>query len=172
MTEAKKKTYQDFILPPSVVSKIDVSRLVNEVELIDNELTAAKVRSKLGSKAYAEPVMSEQLRDFLSDNKLTLEDGHERTTLIKQLRELKSKVPIIHMTFATTADHKSLSQLADWVRTSVHPQAVIAVGLQPALVGGVYIRTPNHVHDFTIRGRLEAQRHQLVEDLEALRGGK
>ena len=172
MSETKQKTYEDFILPSSVVSKVDVSRLVNELELVDDEMSAAEVRNKTGSSSKNEPVLSEQMSEFLEQNKLSLEDGHERTHLIKQLRLLKDKVPVIHMTFATTADHASLGKLASWVRESVHPQAVIAVGLQPALVGGVYVRTPNHVHDFTMRGKLEAQREKLKDELEALRGRK
>jgi F0F1-type ATP synthase delta subunit len=92
--------------------------------------------------------------------------------LIQHLRKLKDSVPIIHMTFATQADRDSLQQLAQWLRTEVHPQAVIGVGLQPALVAGVYVRTPNHIHDLTIRGKLESSRGVLVQELEALSGAK
>lgn len=172
MSEAKVKTQDDFILPPNVVSKADVSRLVNEVESVDNEMTSSAVRAKTGGKERSAPVLSEQLTDFLSQNKLSLEKAHDRTDLIKQLHTLKDKVPIIHMTFATTADYESLQELAAWLRSSVHPQAVIDVGLQPALIAGVYLRTPNHVHDFSLRALLDGQHGLLVKELEALRGSK
>lgn len=48
-----QKTYADFALPPSVVSKIDVSRLVSEVERLDGELTTMAVRAKAGAAGGA-----------------------------------------------------------------------------------------------------------------------
>jgi hypothetical protein len=60
--------------------------------------------------------------------------------------------------------------LAQWLRTSIHPQAVIAVGLQPALVAGVYLRTPNHVKDLSLRAKLESSRGLLLKEVEKLRG--
>lgn len=172
-TEAPaKKTYVDFVLPSNVVTKIEISRLVKEVERVDNEMTAATVRKKTGSNIAAHPVLSGQLAEFLAENELSLEDSHERSALIKQLRQLKDKVPIIHMTFSVTADRQSLEKLAHWLRTSVHPQAVIDVGLQPALVAGVYLRTPNHVHDLSLRKMLDGSRGILTKELESLRGAK
>lgn len=172
MSEIEAKTHENFILPPNVITKIDVSRLVSEVERVDNDMTAAVVRAKTGSEAQTQPVLSEQLSEFLNQNSLTLAVGLQRSALIKELRLLKDKAPVLHMTFAVTADTDSLQKLTQWVRNTVHPQAVIAVGLQPSLVAGVYLRTPNHVHDFSMRGALEGRHGLLVDELEALRGGK
>ena len=172
MSEPQVKTHENFILPINVVTKIDVSRLVSEVERVDNDMTAAAVRAKSGAQQPTQPTLSEQLSEFLNQNSLTLDAGLERSTIIKELRLLKDKAPVLHMTFAVTADTESLQKLTEWVRTTVHPQAVIAVGLQPALVAGVYLRTPNHVHDFSMRGALEGRHGLLVEELEALRGSK
>ncbi len=170
MNEPVAKTYEDLVLPLSIISKVDVSRLVNEVERIDNELIEASVRVKSGVDAQAQPVLSDQLTDFLNQNKTTLNDSRERAALIKQLRTLKDRLPVIHMTFASVADGESLQQLTQWLRASVHSQAVIASGIQPALVAGVYIRTPSHVYDFSLRTKLKGQRGALVKELEQLRG--
>jgi hypothetical protein len=171
MNEAELKTHETFVLPPSVVSRVDVSRLVTEVERVDGELTAAAVRTKLSDSEQPTPVLSEQLTDFLAQNQLALTDSHERSRIVKELRLLKNKVPVIHMTFAVTADPESLGQLAAWVRASVHPQAVISVGLQPSLVAGVYLRTPNHVHDLSLKAKLASSRGVMVEALESYRAG-
>lgn len=170
MTDAPVTTYADYVLPPSVVSKIDVSRLVNEVEKIDNQLTSVAVRTKTGISDQSQLVLSEQLTAFLNQNKLAPANSQQRSELIKQLRLLKDKAPVVHMTFAVEADRDSLQQLAQWLRTSVHPQAVIAVGLQPALVAGVYLRTPNRVHDLSLRAMLAGSHDMLVKDLDTLRG--
>lgn len=170
MSKSEPKTYMDFVLPPSVVSRVDVSRLASELERVDNELTTAKVRTKAGSSERANPAMSDRLTEFLAQNKLSLDDDHGRSELVRQVRLLKDKVPIIHMTFAVEADQESLGHLVKWLRESIHPQAVISVGLQPALVAGVYLRTPNHVHDLSLRAKIQASRNQLAKELEALRG--
>ena len=170
MNEQEVKSYADFMVPPSVVSKIDVSHLVSEAERVDNEMTAAAIRAKTGSSEQPAPAMSQQLADFLAANELQLGGSRERSELIKQLHLLKDNVPIMHMTFAVEADRESLGKLAAWLRDSVHPQAVIDVGLQPALIAGVYLRTPNHVHDLSLRAKLEGGHGLLVKELEGLRG--
>lgn len=167
------KTNVGLALPPSVVSRLDLSRLVSEAERIDNELTAEAVRAKTGSAPQARPAISDQLVEFLQLNKLAFDaDSNARTELVKQLRRLKDEAPVIHMTFAVTADAESLQQLAQWLRTSIHPQALISVGLQPALVAGVYLRTPNRVHDFSLRALLSGSHDKLVKELETLRAGR
>lgn len=170
MSDTDVKTHDNFTLPPSVVTKIDVSRLVREVERVDDAMTTSAIRAKAGGEGQTMPMLSDQLSEFLNQNKLSLANSKERGDLVKELRLLKDKVPVLTMTFAVTADAESLQKLAEWVRSAVHPQAVIAVGLQPALVAGVYLRTPNHVHDFSVRGALEGRHGLLVEELESLRG--
>lgn len=171
MNEPAALTYTAFLLPPSVVSRVDVSRLVTEAERVDNELTTAVVRSKTGIPEYAAPVLSEQLAAFLQLNQINLDDSKLRSELVRQLRLLKDNVPVIHMAFAVTADRESLEQLAAWLRQDVHPQTVIAVELQPALLGGVYIRTTNHIHDFSLRSLLHGRTGVIRTELEVLRAG-
>jgi hypothetical protein len=161
-----------FTLPLSVVSKADVARLVVEAERIDNERMAGAVREKVGSPTQSELAMSQQLADFLSQNQLGTETGLQWGELIKQLRALKENAPVIHMTFAVPADRESLQQLVAWLRSSVHPQAVVSVGLQPALVAGVSIRTTNRVHDLSMRSALKKSHGLLVKELGALRGNQ
>lgn len=160
----------NFVLPPSVISKIDVSRLLVELEQVDLEQTEAAARQKAGAPGRVEMVLSRSLAEFLEQNNQKIEDSQARAQLIKELRAFKEHVPIIHMTFAVPADRGSLQQLVQWVRTSLHPQAVIEVGLQPTLVAGVSIRTPNHVHDLSMRAMLKKNHGLLVKELGALRG--
>lgn len=169
MSDAAIKKHSDFVLPPSVVTKMDLSRLLNEFERIDNELTTAAVRSGVGVQEQTTLALSNQLTEFFTCNGLKPATAHARSDVIKQLRLLKDTAPIIHMTFAVVPDAESLQQLAQWLRESVHPQAVMTVGLQPGLVAGVYMRTPNHVHDLSLRARLKESRDLLTKELEALR---
>lgn len=170
MTKKVVEAATDFALPSSIVTKIDLSHVVTELENVDNTMTTTAVRAEKGGPAVASPVLSQQLTDFLKQNELTLDDGQDRSDLIKKMRKLKDAVPIIHMTFAVSADPESLQQLVHWLRTEVDARAVIEVGLQPSLIAGVYVRTPNHVHDLSLRQMLRSSRGKLVEELGALRG--
>lgn len=170
MSDGSHKTHTEFVIPANVVSRRDISRLVNEVERIDNQMTADSVRSEIGAANGEAIAYSEQLTRFLGENELNLSDSHDRTQLISELRQLKSSAPVVHMTFATVADPESLQEMVQWIRSSAHPQAVIDAALQPALVAGVYIRTPNHIYDFSMRAALKNQRGVLVNELEASRG--
>ena len=170
MSRADVKDYTEFSLPFSVVSKGDISRLVHEFDALDTLLTAATVRNKTGSSDGGAPVLSLQLQAFLDENPVDLDDIGARTTYIKQLQLLKKNIRVMNMTFAVTADPESLQQLSAWLRASVHPQIVIDVHLQPALVAGVYMRSQNRVFDFSVRNALVSKRSELKKELEALRG--
>lgn len=170
MSKDEARDYSEFSLPPSVVSKADISRLVREFEGVDNALTSRTVHEKIGAASQEAPVMSAQLQAFLEANPLDLDNTTARSDYIKSLRALKENVRVMNMTFAVVADPESLAQLAAWVRQSVHPQTVIEAHLQPALVAGVYLRTPNHVFDLSVRNALHAKRGELEKELGALRG--
>ena len=170
MTEVVALNYADFVLPPSVVTRVDVAHMVDDAERVDNALTTAAVRTKAGSEESVTMTLSESFQVFLELNQLAFDSGQQRSVVIKQLRLLKDRVPVVHMTFAVEADRESLSLLVSWLRENVHKQAVITVGLQPALVAGVYLRTPNQVHDMSMKAKLESSRNLLVKELEAARG--
>lgn len=170
MSQTEIKDYTEFELPPTIVSKADIARLVREFEAVDNALTAVTVRKKAGAESEETPAMSSQLAAFLDKNTVNLENTATRTAYVKQLRLLKDKAPIVNMTFAVVADPESLQHLVVWLRQSVHPQTVIDAHLQPALVAGVYLRTPNHVFDLSVRNALKSKRGELEAALGAARG--
>ncbi len=170
MSESAVSTYT---FPPALVTRADLAHLVREVEAIDNEFEAQKARARAAGKqvAYSMPNASRVMVDFLRLNSVDIADDKGRVLLKEQLRTLKDKAPIMHMTFAVEADPLSLSQLVTYLRKEIHPQTLLSVGLQPALVGGAFVRTPNHVHDFSLRERLGAKRDVIAQDLESLLGG-
>jgi len=172
MNETKAISHTSFVVPERVISRIDVAHLVRDAEQLENDFTAAKVRAKAGAGKAPELKVTEQLTDFLKENRLKLKDSQDCTTLVKELRTLRDEAPVVHMTFAVEADHESLKQMVQWLRSSIHPQALLAVGLQPGLIAGVYLRTPNHVLDLSLRSRLAGSRAVLQKELEALRAGK
>lgn len=170
MSKAEVKGYTEFVLPPSLVSKVDVSRLVGEFEALDNAYTSKSVRKKAAASDESMPALSPQLTDFLDQNPVDLENAAVRSAYSKQLKLLKNNLKVMNMTFAVVADPESLQKLSAWARQSIHPQTVIDAHFQPALVAGVYLRSQNHVFDFSVRNALKSKRSELKNELEALRG--
>lgn len=156
-----------FALPPTLITRVDLAHMINEVEVIDATLEAQKVRG-YKKEQYRLPAISRTLNDFLTLNKVDIIDDHNRMKFKEQLRKLKDKVPVVHLTFSTTADAESLEYLAAWIRKELHPLTVLSVGIQPSLIGGVYIRTPNRVHDFSMRALFKGKTSVLVSDLARL----
>lgn len=168
MSELAATTY---VLPPALVTRADLARLVREVEALDNDLEAQKARNHAtGQTGYHMPTVSRGLSDFVELNKLDLGNDQARMLLKERMKVMKDKAPIVHMTFAIEADPASLQYLVAYMRKELHPQALISVGLQPSLVGGVYLRTPNHVHDFSLRAKLAENRGVIQQDIEAFAG--
>lgn len=157
-------------LPDMVISKADISHLIRDAEYVDTLLTTQTVRRKAGAKDTSKVFIPGILAEYLAINKLQFDDSTQRTAIIRQLRELKDDVPVLNMTFSVPADRESLARLTKWVRASVHQQAIIEAGLQPSLIAGVVLRTPNHVHDFSLRAVMKEGRDVLLSELEARRG--
>lgn len=170
MSKHDEHDYTAFKLPASVISRVDVSRLVREFEALDNALTSKGVREKANASELEMPAQTPQLTAFLDANPVVLENAKDREDYIKQLRLLKKNVHVMNMTFAVVADAESLQQLSAWIRDAIHPQIVLEAHLQPALVAGAYIRSQNHVFDFSVRNALKSKRGELKKELEALRG--
>lgn len=158
----------DYLLPKQLIRRADLARLVREVEDIDSELEAQKVRSK-GSGEYRLPNMSNALSECIAINKIEITDDHTRMLFKENLRALKDSAPIVHLTFAIEADPASLQTIASWLRDNIHPQTLIEVGLQPGLIAGVYMRTPNQVHDFTIKNLFAQKRDVMIRLIEELK---
>lgn len=168
MNESALETSQ-YVLPPALITRTDLSRLVREVEDLDNELGGQKARNHAtGKQGYHLPSVSQGLSDFIELNNVDLTNDQARMELRRQLKRIKDKAPVIHLTFAMEADLPTLRQLARYIRKEFHPQALLQTGLQPALVGGVYMRTPNRAYDFSIRAKLAENRDVIQQDIDQL----
>lgn len=170
MSESRDYSQLTFTFPSAVVSRIDIARLIQTIEQCDQQMVASEMRqrSKLGGTAQQIDI-PEVVQSFLAANQLTLGVSKERQELLQALERTKKSLPVIHVTFATEASHEVLEQMVIWLRTHIHPQAVVEAGVQPALIAGVYVRTSNQVYDFSLRGALQSGRAILKKEIGALR---
>lgn len=152
---------KDFVLPLTLVGDIDISRLLREINSIDDFFIAAEARTP-GSGAQP-PRITRLLNDVALANKYNLLKEDDRQELAARLGELKKTAPSIHISFAAEPSPKALEQVLRWLRENIHPQILLRVGLQPTIAAGCVLRTANKVFDMSLRDHLNKQEPYLVE---------
>jgi hypothetical protein len=151
MTSKAIKLHKDgiFLLPPSVVGRSDVSRILREIEKVDYDLEAQAIRQP--NQPLTLPNISRSLSEVMSVNNLSLDTLEHRKALLSELRKVKEHAPLTQITFAIDPNPDAVSSIVHWIRTNLHASALITIGMQPSLVGGCVVRTPDHIYDFSLR---------------------
>lgn len=154
-----------FGLPPALIGRADVSRLLREIEKVDYSLETQAIRTP--GQPLTIPAMSRALTETIALNNVDVTNLDERKRLLESLREAKEKAPNVQITFAVDPEPAITSQLVSWIRTNLHPRALVTVGLQPAIIGGCIVRTPDHIYDFSLRKRFKDEQANLIQAINA-----
>lgn len=154
------------VLPPIVVSKVDVIRLLRELEAVSSVHEQARL-----AKTPAQTVkLSNMLEAVVQANKLNLTSSADNTRLHDFLQQLKRDAPAIHMSFAAVPTGTFTSKVVEWLRSEVHPLMLLDIGLQPSIAAGCVIRTTNKYIDCSMRQHLLKNRPQLIDMIRAKAG--
>jgi len=159
----KAETPKHLVLPVLVASRIDVGRLLNEVERIDNALMQLGLRHS-GSEVKM-PKTSQLMDQTIELNKLNLLQADDRQALIAFLTAVHDRAPVLHISFSADPNATFMEKLVVWLRREIHPQVLVTVGLQPTIAAGCIVRTTNKYFDFSLRKDFSTKRDLLVEQL-------
>ncbi len=155
-----------FGLPPALIGRADVSRVLREIEQVDYALEEQAIRTP--DQPLTIPAMSRALVEVITLNNIDITNLNERKRLLNSLRGVKEKAPNIQVTFAVDPAPNITGQLVTWIRQNLHPSALITIGLQPAIIGGCVVRTPDHIYDFSLRKRFKDERPALVQAIKSV----
>lgn len=147
-------------LPLTVVTKLDMLRLVRESMALNEYLMQAALRSG-GQPMQQLPKLSRLLDDTARVNGVNLLDANHRRALQAALDDLKEHAPTVHVSFAAEPSAAFLTQMITWLRTNIHPSVIMQVGLQPQIAAGCIVRTENKLFDFSLRAAFTSKRDQL-----------
>lgn len=150
-----------FGLPPALIGRADVSRLLREIEQVDYALETQTIRTP--DQPLTIPAMSRALKETLTLNNIEVTNLDERKRMLDSLRDAKERAPNVQITFAIDPEPAITSQLVAWIRENLHPRALITVGLQPSIIGGCVVRTPDHIYDFSLRKRFKDEQANLIQ---------
>jgi hypothetical protein len=146
-------------IPTGVVSRIDVGRLVREVEALDDFIEQASVR-KPGTSIQM-PRTSKMLDEMLQINKINALVDEDRTRLLNFLITVRAKAPVLHMSFSADPSPLFTQKLITWLREYIHPLVLLQVGLQPNIGAGCVVRTTNKFFDLSLRKHF-GTKHDLL----------
>ena len=156
-------------LTTMIVSPSDLKRARREVESIDDAMHQAGLRSQATGTAdttAGKLLPSSRLIDELSsETHLDVAKAAERAQLLKYLTDLVEHAPVLHFSFASEPSAAFMNKLIIWLRTNIHPQVLVHLGLQPSVVAGCVMRTANRQFDFSLNSAFEAQRDLLINSL-------
>lgn len=148
------------VIPLKLVSSVDLSRTVRELEALDDALNQAALRE--GGTAVSLPRTSRMLEDLAAENKLSLLDSENRQTLLQTLKDFTKDYPRIHISFTVEPSVVFIEKMTVWFRQNIHKNLLIDIGLQPTIVAGCVVRTENKVFDMSLRHNLAEKRDMLI----------
>lgn len=140
-------------LPISVATKVDVGRLMRELQQVDNFLREATIRTP--GTPVKMPKTSRLLDEMVAINKINLLHEEDRNRLIDFMTSVRAKAPIMHISFSADPSPAFTQKLITRLRAEIHPLVLLQLGLQPNIGAGSVLRTTNMYFDFSLRKRLE-----------------
>lgn len=161
-----KKATDQIVLPEQLTSSVDLSRLIRELEALDESLRQAQLRKPGTPTKLAKT--SATLEDLARQNDIALTDQKQREQLIKLLDAFLQHAPRVHMSLAAEPSGAFVRKVVVWMRANLHPLILLEVGLQPTLAAGCMVRTENRMFDMSLRHRFTENRHMLVEKIREM----
>ena len=154
------------LLPLGVTGRMDVGRLVREVEALDEFLEQAAVRTP--GTPIQMPKTSKLLDEMLEHNKLNALVEQDRKRLLNFLLTVRAKAPIIHMSFSADPSPLFTQKLIMWLRENIHPLVLVQIGLQPNIGAGCVVRTTNKYFDVSLRQHFAKQQALLMAKIRGV----
>lgn len=151
-------------LPSSIDSPQALEAVRYDIEQLRAWLTDNAIRAKAGSKPAAEPPRTPQ-----TDEVLTTYFAAKTPTVVKLtelLSELRSIKPMtVHVTLTTLPGRSLRQQLVEWFRSNCREDVLVSFTADRTIGGGIIIRTPNRMFDYSFRARLNEGRTKIPEIL-------
>jgi F0F1-type ATP synthase delta subunit len=157
-----------FELPAMVATTVDVGRLLNELEQVDEALSQLELRS--GAKAVKIPKTSQLMDQLIRLNRLSILKPDDRAALKQYLAEVRTQAPVLHISFSADPTPQFIEKLISWLRTEIDPAILLTIGLQPSLGAGCVVRGNSKYFDLSLKQDFAAKRDLLLQSLRASTG--
>ena len=162
------KSKERLALPLSIISPVDVSRVLRELEAYIEYYHQRDIK-KDGNNDSKMPKTSQLLDNLLELNRLELTNQADRLNLKNFLDEIKTTAPVIHASFSVDPSVRFLEKLTAYFRKEINRNLLLTIGLQPNIGAGLTIRTDNKYFDFSLRKTLDASGDKLLQLIKEMK---
>lgn len=157
----RQESGRHFELPVLIFGPVEIHRLSRELETLEDYLQQAAIRDK-GKPSTGLPRTSRLLEALAANNALNLLQEGDRKQLAAFLQTIDKSAPIVTISFAADPSAAFTAKVVAWLRTNIHPYALLHLGLQPAIAAGCIVRTNSKVYDLSLRQKFYDQRPLLL----------
>jgi len=154
----------------SIVGRSDITRMLREINKLDDFFVAAA--SRPANSSIQPPRITNALNQLARDNRVNLLEAGQRKELVSRLNAILKQAPALNISFASEPSPKSLEQILIWFRQNIHPLTLLQVGLQPSIAAGCVLRTPNELFDMSLSAKLTAEQGLLTQLIEGAANGR
>jgi hypothetical protein len=155
----------NFKLPGAVYSPQLLESVIYDIQYYIDWIRQNQIRQQVGAKPKDEPNHSDEtvlvIESWLAGKPATLDTIE---ALLQHLRSLK--LPEIHIMLAALPNRSQRLTLVDWFRNNAGDDLLVSFVADRNLGGGIVVRTPNRVFDFSWKQELIAGRAKLAEILK------
>jgi F0F1-type ATP synthase delta subunit len=148
-----------FILPATFVSPGDINRVLRELDGVNDFFIGAAARQ--AGTPVRPPRVTYLLEQLARDNKYNLLEESNRLDMQAKLQRIVKISPTLHISFAAEPSPRVLDAIINWMRSNIHPYALLQVGLQPSIAAGCVLRTPNRIFNMSLSRYLDEQESYL-----------
>jgi uncharacterized protein YcsI (UPF0317 family) len=138
------------ILPPQIITPIDIGRLIRELEVIDETMLQVKLRQE-GDSSPKLPSTSGLMDKLVAANDINLLHEDHRKDLMHFLTTIRDHSPLVHMSFSADPSALFLEKVTTWMRREINQYMLMTVGMQPNIGVGCVLRTTNHYFDMSLK---------------------
>jgi hypothetical protein len=153
------------VLPVSIVSPMDIARLVREIDSIDDYFRQEKIRNGEEVQPNQMSQISKLMDQLVSTNQLNLSQELDRQKIVDELAFMSSSAPILHISFSVDPPGSHIQKIIAWLRTNIDQNALVTIGLQPNIGAGCVVRSTNKLFDMSLREFFADKRQFFIEKI-------
>jgi F0F1-type ATP synthase delta subunit len=133
--------------------------LIKLPSTITNTSQITELMKDLKSAEYESPVV----RAFFKANPRISREPQAIKMVIEYLDVIVTKPTELHVTFAQAPDEEFSAELVAWARSNIREDILIKIDIDPMLTGGIVVRSPQRIYDFSWSNLLSTKRDSLIE---------
>lgn len=157
-------------LPTAVVGQSEINRLLRELAALDDFFLAAAARP--AGTGVKPPRLTYMLEQLARGNSYNLLEESGRSELKDKLQQILKVAPLLHISFAAEPSPRIVDTILGWIRSNIHPYALLQIGLQPTIAAGCVLRTNNQIFDMSLRSNLQKQESYMVRLIQGAASAK